>query len=192
MTAKEHVIDTFATSKFLQKNRSKIAMGAVGFGIAKSIVDGEEDDLTTSAGKGIKTGAVVGGLAYGAEHLMKTQTVQDLVKGEISDVGKEAIKKVSKGSKMLLSGNKLGTAMKMGMYAVGAATILDVGQRMGENHDAEKRLRESKNIVLNKKMKKQKDKNKKYSYGNINQGEVVFDLFESRTGHHKMGNAKFN
>lgn len=92
---------------------------------------------------------------------------------------------------MLLSGNKLGTAMKMGMYAVGAATILDVGQRMGENHDAEKIKREQE-YRLKQKMKKQKDKNKKYSYGNINQGEVVFDLFESRTGHHKMGNAKFN
>ncbi|MGM2632316.1 hypothetical protein [Bacillus cereus group sp. Bce040] len=191
MTAKEHVIDTFATSKFLQKNRSKIAMGAVGFGIAKSIVDGEEDDLLTSAGKGIKTGAVVGGLAYGAEHLMKTQTVQDLVKGEISDVGKEAIKKVSKGSKMLLSGNKLGTAMKMGMYAVGAATVLDAGQRVGENREAEKIKREQE-YRLKQKMKKQKDKNKKNGYGNINQGEVVFDLFEARTGHHKMGNAKFN
>lgn len=43
---------------------------------------------------------------------------------------------------MLLSGNKLGTAMKMGMYAVGAATVLDAGQRMGENREAEKIKRE--------------------------------------------------
>lgn len=191
MTAKEHVIDTFATSRFLQKNRTKIALGAVGVGIAKSVIDGEDDDVLSSAGKGIKTGIAAGGIAYGAQHLMKTQTVQDLVKGEISDIGKNVVKKANAERRMISSGNKLGTAMKIGLYAVGAATVLDVGQHVGENLEADRMKREQE-FQLEQRKKKSKQKNKKNAYGHLDQGEIVFDLFEARTGHHKMGNAKFN
>jgi hypothetical protein len=122
---------------------------------------------------------------------MNTTTVQDLVKGEISDVGKSVVKKANAKRRMLSSGNKLGTAMKIGLYAVGAATVLDVGQRVGEDLEADKIKREQE-FRLEQRKKKQKQKNKKNAYGHLDQGEIVFDLFESRTGHHKMGNAKFN
>ncbi|MES9681841.1 hypothetical protein ABWK22_02750 [Gottfriedia acidiceleris] len=191
MTPKENVIDTFATSKFLQKNRSKIMLGAVGVGVAKSLIDGEDDDLVSSAGKGVKTGILAGGISYGAQHLLKTETVQDLVKGEISDIGKHVVKKANAERRMLSSSNKLGTAMKIGLYAVGAATAIDVGQRVGEKHDAE-RIKREQEFQLEKRKRKQKQKNKKNGYGHIDQGEIVFDLFEARQGHHKMGNARFN
>lgn len=183
--------DTKAASKFLQRNQSKIILGAVGAGVVKSLIDGEDDDLLSSAGKGIKTGVVVGAGSYAAQHLLKSETVQDLVKGEISDVGKSVVKKANAERRMLSGGNKVGTALRIGLYAVGAATVLDVGQRAGENLEAD-RIKREQEFKLKQRKKMQKQKNKKNAYGHLNDGEIVFDLFEARTGHHKMGNAKFN
>ncbi|AXK21610.1 TPA: hypothetical protein ROY05_003274 [Bacillus toyonensis] len=160
MATKDRVIEIYDTSSFLQKNRSKVAVGAVG------------------------------GFAYGAKHLIQTQPVQGLVKSEIFDEEKGISKKADKGSRMQFSGKKLGTAMGKGHYAVTAATVLDVGRRIGGYHDTEE-IKGEQEFQLRKKMKKQRERNRNL-YGNINQGEVVFNLFESRTGHHKMGNAKFN
>ncbi|MEB2586137.1 hypothetical protein [Bacillus cereus] len=153
MATKDCVIETYDTSSFLQKNRSKVAIGAVG------------------------------GFAYGAKHLIQTQPVQGLVKSEIFDEEKGISKKVDKG-------NKFGTAMSKGHYAVTPATVLDVGRQI-EGYDDTEEIKGEQEFQLRKKMKKQREKNRNL-YGNINQGEVVFNLFESRTGHHKMGNAKFN
>ncbi|HDR5350563.1 TPA: hypothetical protein QCS32_002198 [Bacillus thuringiensis] len=157
MATKEREIETYDTSSFLQKNKSKVAMGAVG------------------------------SFAYEAKHLIQTQPVQGLVKSEIFDEEKGISKKANKESRMQFSRKKLGTAMGKGHYA---ATVLDVGRRIGGYHDTEE-IKGEQEFQLRKKMKKQREKNRNL-YGNINQGEVVFNLFESRTGHHKMGNAKFN
>ncbi|WP_242283386.1 hypothetical protein PY144_03960 [Bacillus cereus] len=157
MATKEREIETYDTSSFLQKNKSKVAMGAVG------------------------------SFAYGAKHLIQTQPVQGLVKSEIFDEEKGISKKANKESRMQFSRKKLGTAMGKGHYA---ATVLDVERRIGGYHDTEE-IKGEQEFQLRKKMKKQREKNRNL-YGNINQGEVVFNLFESRTGHHKMGNAKFN
>jgi len=159
MATKEREIQTYDTSSFLQKNKSKVAMGAVG------------------------------SFAYGAKHLIQTQPVQGLVKSEIFDEEKGISKKANKGSRMRFSGKNLETVMGKEHYAV-TATVLDVGRRIGGYHDTEE-IKGEQGFQLRKKMKKQREKNRNL-YGNINQGEVVFNLFESRTGHHKMGNAKFN
>lgn len=93
MATKEREIETYDTSSFLQKNRSKVAMGAVG------------------------------GFAYGAKHLIQTQPVQGLVKSEIFDEEKGIFKKAKKGSRMQFSGKKLGTAIGKGHYAVTATVL---------------------------------------------------------------------
>lgn len=188
---KTNVPDVKAASKFLKRNQGKIALGAIGLGLAKSVIDGEEDDIVSSAEKGIKSGAITAGISYGAQHLLKTETVQDLVKGEVSDVGKSIIKKANTQRKMIAGGGKLKTAYKIGLYAMGAATVLDVAQRAGDTLESANIKREEEHKLKEKRRKQQK-KNKQYSYGHIDQGEIVFDLFNQRTGHYKMGNAKFN
>ena len=182
--------DTVKASKFLKANRGKIIAGAAGVGLAKAVIDGDDDDLLSSAGKSIKTAAVVGGLSYGAEHLLKTQTVQDLVRGEASDISKSVRKSGDMKRKATFKAGKIGTALQIGLGVVGAATALDVGQRYGDHREAEKMKREQEYRLKQKEKKKQK-KQRENAYGNMDTGQIVLDLFEARTGHHKMGNAKF-
>ncbi|MFE4029186.1 hypothetical protein ACFX4N_23815 [Priestia sp. YIM B13551] len=188
---KTNVPDTKAASKFLKKNQRRIALGAVGVGLAKSVIDGEDDDLVSSTAKGLKTGALAAGLSYGAEHLLKTQTVQDLVKGEVLSESERVARDVRVRRKMIAGGGRAANALKIGLYAMGAATVLDVGQRAGDHLEAEE-LKRREERKFAERRKKQKQKNKQYSYGHIDQGEIVMDLFNARTGHYKMGNAKFN
>ena len=79
--ATKNSLDLEKASRFLKNNRGKIALGALGVGVAKSIIDGEDDDLFTSTGKGVKAAVFVTGSSYATERLFKTQTVQDLVQG---------------------------------------------------------------------------------------------------------------
>ncbi|MEX3713537.1 hypothetical protein ABFV99_14130 [Cytobacillus horneckiae] len=188
---KTNVIDTKAVSNFLRANQGKIALGALGVGIAKSIVDRDDDDLLSSAGKGVKTAVVTTGLSYAAQHVLKTETLQDLVKGEVSDISKNVANKVDAERRTITKGGKIGTAFKIGLMAAGAATVMDVGQRAKERLEAEK-IKQQQEKNLKKKQERQRNKNKEKSYGYIDDGEVLFDLFNARTGHYKMGNAKFN
>lgn len=188
---KTDVLNTKKMSSFLQANQGKVAMGALGVGIAKSFIDRDDDDILSSAGKGIKTAVVTSGLSYAAQHVLKTETVQDLVKGEVTDIGKSVSKKIDAERKAVARGGKIGTAFKIGMMTAGAATVMDVGQRAKERMEAENiKAQQEKN--LKKKQERQKQKNKEKSYGYIDDGEILFDLFNARTGHYKMGNAKFN
>ena len=75
---------------------------------------------------------------------------------------------------MRFSGKNLETVMGKGHYAVTAATILDVGRRI-EGYDDIEEIKGEQEFQLRKKMKKQIEKNRNL-YGNINQGEVVFNL----------------
>lgn len=184
------VPDTVKASNFLKANRGKIIAGAAGLGIAKAVIDGDDDDLLSTAGKSIKTATVVGGLSYGAEHLLKTQTVQDLVRGEASDISKSLRKSGDMKRKATFKAGKIGTALQIGLGLVGTATVLDVGQRYMDSREAEKMKREQEFRIKQKEKQKRK-KQKENAYGAMDTGQLVLDLFDVRTGHHKMGNAKF-
>lgn len=188
---KVSVPDTKKAAKFLGANRGKIALGAIGLGIVTSWFDGDDDDVLSSAGKGAKSAVAVSAAAYGAEHLLKTQTVQDLVRGEVADVSKSMRSKAKAESRMITAHGKLGTASKYGLAAVGIAAVLDVANHAKEDFDAKMITAQQQKANVDR-QKKQKEKNKKSSYGHIRDGEIVLDLFEARSGHHKMGNAKFN
>lgn len=177
-------------SSFLKKNHGKIVWGAVGAGIVKSMMDGDDDDLLSSTGKGIKTGVVAAAASYGGQALFKSETVQDLVRGDIQHVSKE-MQLIQAEKKMAKIGAKMPAALGIGLIAIGAATILDLGQKVGSHMDAEA-YKKQQEWEMEQRVKKQKRKNKENSYGYVQDGEIVFDLFNARSGHHKMGNAKFN
>lgn len=187
---KTDVLQAKNVSALLKKNRGAIALGSIGLGVAKAVVDGDDDDLGSALGKGIKTGVLATGLSYGAEYMFKSETVQDMVRGEVSDATKSAIRQGDVG-RFLKGGSRAANALHIGKYALAAATILDVAERASENHEA-KVMKANEEYQFKQKQKEKKRKQKQMAYGNIDQGEILFDLFNQRSGHYKMGNAKFN
>lgn len=190
-TPKTNVPDTKAISNLLKQNRGKIALGAIGVGAVKAFLDNEDDELGTTVEKSVKSAALISGISYGAEHLFKTETVQDLVRGEVSDVNKSVRLKVD-AERMIKAGNKAGHFLRTkGAVGLAGFTLLDLAERGMDHHSAtELKAQEEYDIKLREKQKKKKQQ--QYAYGHIDQGEIVFDLFNQRTGHYKMGNAKFN
>lgn len=87
-------------------------------------------------------------------------------------------------AKRLLKGGKLA----VGAIAIGGA--LSVGHGMKRKMDEKEMLREQeKNLV-----QQQRRRNETYrqqSYNDPTLGNLVFQMFEERTGHHKMGDARF-
>lgn len=188
---KNDVLDVEGISKLLSANREKVALGSLGLGAAASVVDNEDDDLLSSAGKTIKAGVLGAGAAYGAEHLLKTQTVQDMVRGEVTEVAKTALKTENQERRIKNAGGKLGVAMRIGLGVVAGATVLDIAARASDSIGAESmKFQQEQN--LKERVQKKKEKAEKQSYGHLETSDIVFDLFDARSGHHKMGNAKFN
>lgn len=190
-TNNDNHYDTKRISKFIKGNRGKIALGAIGAGLLGSMLDDEDDNIQSAAGKGVKAGAFGVGASFAGEYMFKSQTVQDLVKGEVSDVAKSIQKSVEAERRMVKVGSSLPIAARVGAVAVGAATILDVAQRMGDKLEAN-RMEKQNEKNLKQREKKKKARQKEQSYGYVDSGEIVFELFGKRTGHYKMGNAKFD
>lgn len=189
---------------YIQKNRWKGAGIGLGVGVVKSIFDEEEDDVITATGKAVKTGAAVLGTSYLAEigldyasskdyqvaNMWAPTTVQDYVKGQVAGSAQKIEELADAERKMITIGGKIGTIAKVGAAIVGVASIVDIGQKVADSREA-KRMKHEQEKALVEKEKQRKKKNKEQSYGYIQDGEILFDLFGGRTGHHKMGNAKF-
>lgn len=189
----------------IQKNRWKKGLGlGVGLGVAKSVFDNEDDDILTATGKTTKMAAGVIGVSYLAElgldyasskefevaSMWTPTTVQDFQKGDVVGKARQVLEDADLERKAKTIGGKLGTSLKVGAAIVGVASILDVGQRMADNKEA-KRMKHEQEQELHRKEKQRRKKNKEQGYGYLQQGEILFDLFGERTGHYKMGNAKY-
>lgn len=91
---------------------------------------------------------------------------------------------------------KVGTKTVAGatMFIAGT-TILDATIKSAKRKDAERRLKDQ----LKEQEKEQEEKKRSASKSGRGQsfgqspdmGKVVFDMFEQRTGHHRMGNSHF-
>lgn len=182
--------DTKKVSSFLRNNRGKIFMGAIGAGVTSSMFDNDDDNLLSSAGKGLKTGLYATGASIAGEALFKSQTVQDLVNSEVNSSNKVKVDPAERKQKLNKIGAKGIGSLKYGAMAIGAAALLDVGQRLFDNHSAHVMENEQEK-KLKEKQKRQREKNNKQSYGYLDQGDIVLEMFEARTGHYKMGNARY-
>ena len=118
------------------------------------------------------------------EDLEKTPDVKSKITA--SDVSTNDVKKAS--IKKFHGRAKAVGAASIGLFAL--ASVVDT-----QNNLADKR-REGK--MVNKQEQNLKDKNrreaqkhKEKSYGYVDGGEIVQEMFANRIGHHKMGNAKF-
>lgn len=91
----------------------------------------------------------------------------------------------------LLSGGK--KALAGASLFVGATSMLDFAVTAKRNKE-NRRMIEEQEKNTKKKMKEENKVHKKIhrdaSVNHVNVGETVFDMFEQRTGHHKMGQSK--
>lgn len=80
-----------------------------------------------------------------------------------------------------------------GMFIAGTA-ILDTSMKKMDKMEAQAQNKQlEKN--LEKKSEEEKRKREEYrhgiSFGHVDAGQIVMDMFNERTGHHKMGNSRF-
>ncbi|MGL4820580.1 MAG: hypothetical protein ACRC5C_11465, partial [Bacilli bacterium] len=87
-------------------------------------------------------------------------------------------------------GGHFKTGIGVAIAAIGIASVIDIGDRISDGNEAEK-LRVIQEKELSMKQKRDKKKNRELNNANINMGEMAFELFNARSGHHKMGNAKY-
>lgn len=177
-------------SSLLKGKRGAIALGSLGIGLASAALDDESDDTISTVAKGVKTAAIGSGLGYAGEQMFKTQTVQDLIQGEVSDISKSIRKKGMADKKIMAAGSKLPTLMKVGAAIIGAATVVDVASTVSDRR-VEKKMSEMSEKQISDKDRRRDKKNREFSHETINDGEILFDMFNRRTGHHKMGNSRF-
>lgn len=89
-----------------------------------------------------------------------------------------------KGSKALMGGTAL---------FIGATSIIDASVTANRNKKARKEVdrrnkKEEENMKRDKKYRKKQ--RRRDSRDSINVGQTVMDMFDQRTGHHKMGGSK--
>jgi len=174
---------------------SRIGISAgigAGLGLAKASTDKENDGALSTAEKMIKGAAGIVGADYGAEFGVKHlgTTVGKMTKG---DIVKGLKKTMTESEELRWQKNmqrKLGIAGRIGIAAMGAATLLDIaeGYKTDREATAERNRQEQE---LAQKMSEEKRRQKKESYGYVDYGQVVLQQWEKRIGHYAMGNAKF-
>lgn len=98
--------------------------------------------------------------------------------------------KDDKEAKMRKWKGRGGIAAVAGLGAFALASVLDTGEALEDKKEVS-RMTEQQERNLNRKEGKQKRKQNEKSYGHVDMGEIAFEMFENRLGHHKMGNAKF-
>lgn len=77
-----------------------------------------------------------------------------------------------------------------GLGAFALASVMDTSESLSEDKHTSRMVKQQEERLTKKQTKERREQNKQ-GYGNIDMGQMAIDLFNERTGHHKMGNAKF-
>lgn len=194
-------------------NLAAIATVGAASGLAKTALDDIDDDITTmvpnvAAGAGM---AVAGayGVKAAAEFIEggdETQILRKEMKRTGAEIESTKVSKDLEGKNINASTlsesdmkkmetfkkvNKVGRGIgAVGALAVGAATVLDIGQGINEKRRVEDMKKEQEKS-LRRKQKQEDEYKRSQGYGHTDLGGIVFDMFEERLGHHKIGNARF-
>lgn len=83
---------------------------------------------------------------------------------------------------------KLAGAVGLGAFAL--ASVMDTADGFSADKRVS-RMKAEQEERLTKKQNQEESSQKQYSYGHMDMGDMVFEMFNNRIGHHKMGNAKF-
>lgn len=96
-------------------------------------------------------------------------------------------KKLAKMEKWRGRGAVAGMA---GLGAFALASVMDTSARMGDQKEVSRMTAEQEASLL-KKQSQERKRNQENGYSHVDMGEIAFEMFNNRLGHHKMGNAKF-
>lgn len=86
-----------------------------------------------------------------------------------------------------------GGAKVAGVAGIGAfalASVMDTSESLSEDAQTSRMVNDQEKNLTRKQTKERRAQDK-LGYGHIDMGQMAIDLFNDRTGHHKMGNAKF-
>lgn len=186
----------------LSKKRLGKGISALGATVIQQSFNGENDGAFETIGK---TAAVYGGMSF-AEHKLDKWAVSGTAKKRILE-GIDVVKKeesilyTTKEQRHLKQhpiveerGAKKFRAMRKGLgvaaLTIAGAGILDLAID-GKHHLDVERQKSDAHQSNEKKAKQAAEKRQEMGYGHVDMGQIAIDMFNQRTGHYKMGNAKF-
>lgn len=79
---------------------------------------------------------------------------------------------------------------KIGVGVTALGGIVSAAHSVKQSHDARQMVKAQEEKQYRDKRRKQEEI-ARYGYGQVDMGNVVLQMFEERTGHHRMGNSKF-
>lgn len=191
-------------TKDVSKVKKRIGRGvaALGVTVVQQSFNGENDGLYETVGK---TAAVYGAMSF-AEHKLDKWAVSGTAKKKILEhlnvvKAEEGIRYNDKEKHYLKQNRHIeergakrfrqmrgGLGIAVASIAVGG--LLDLGLSANENLDvaAQKSGLRQRN---EQSMEQAAQNRKENGYGHVDMGQIAIDMFNQRTGHYKMGNAKF-
>jgi hypothetical protein len=182
-----------APKSLLGKYGNILKVGAV-LGAVDAMTDTKDDNAFTTAGKMVG-GTALAGSAYAAWKLggplMKDTTVGTMMRDKVHALGSDIVDEATEiaRGKRVQRGVGLGFKIYAGVIAVG--TVADIGLRL-HNHAEEKNMEHRQEKALKKAQKEDRKSYAQTRASYMDYGQIAMDLFNNRTGHYKMGNAKFN
>lgn len=167
-------------------------VGAVA-GIGASILNNQDDTISTTAERTIKYAALGVGVSYGAELGLNAigVTSKHYAEKQILQKSHKVLTDEEKLRWHKNRGRKAHVAGVVGLGAFSVATLMDVGAKLKEDRVADIAHNKAEQ-ELAKKMTTEKQKQAQMGYGYVDYGQVVLEQFEKRIGHYAMGNARFN
>lgn len=186
--------------RHFQKDRStrmKLAAGVGGaVGLGMVLTDKQDDDSLSAAGKIAKIGALGIAADYGSQvaltrmGLYNSVTTGDMARVDAKTRGRKVLSVEAEKRWQRRKASQLGVAARIGMVAVGAATLMDIGHRLSEDKKADMERAEQEE-QLKMKMQAERQRNHQKSYGYVDMGQIAIQQWEKRIGHYAMGNARF-
>lgn len=186
--------------KHFQKDKStrmKLAAGVGGaVGLGMVLTDKQDDDPLSAAGKIAKIGALGIAADYGSQvaltrmGLYSSVTTGDMARVDAKTRGRKVLSVEAEKRWQRRKASQLGVAARIGMVAVGAATLMDIGHRLSEDKKADMERAEQEE-QLKMKMQAERQRNHQKSYGYVDMGQIAIQQWEKRIGHYAMGNARF-
>lgn len=114
----------------------------------------------------------------------ETRKVMNEAKIKAVDPGMEAQKALKHKKRLVLGGR-----VAVGLMAVGV--VADINNNLAQERRSKRMVNEAENNLKKKEHREKQDMNKMFGYDYMDYGNIVQEMWNNRTGHHKMGNAKF-
>lgn len=87
--------------------------------------------------------------------------------------------------------SKVRAAGWLGLGLIAAGTLADVSNKLADERQTKRMVMEEKRNLQKKELQERKDMRKMFGYDYVNYGNIVKEMWDNRTGHYKMGNAKY-